>query len=147
MPNYNPYYYPTQNNAFPTQMNANPTQMNVGAQAQMPQMQNGGFVSVPNEEMVYSYPVAMGNCVTFKIEGKPIVMEKSVGFSQFESPKVKRFRLVEEDAETTKPQDGSRAISEIDKLKLDIEEIWGKLDEIENSKKPTPKRENKNGEA
>ena len=136
MPNYNYPYYPTQNNAFPTNLNVAPTQPT--------QIQNGGFVSVPNEEMVYSYPVAMGNCVTFKIEGKPIVMEKSVGFSQFEAPKVKRFRLVEEEAEN--PTD-VKEISDIDKVKSDIKEIWGKLDEIENSKKYTPKRENKNGES
>ena len=143
MPNYNPYqYYPTQSNAYPTQMNVAPTQP-TQIQPQT-QIQNGGFVSLPSEEMVYSYPVAMGNCVTFKIEGKPIVMEKSVGFSQFESPKIKRFRLVEEDAEKVSE---SRDISDIDKVKSDIKEIWGKLDEIENSKKYTPKRENKNGES
>ena len=70
-------------------------------------------------------------------------MEKSVGFSQFEAPKVKRFRLVEEEAE--KPTETSE-ISDLDKVKSDIKEIWGKLDEIENSKRYTPKRENKNGE-
>ena len=141
MPNYNYPYYPTQTNAYPSQMNVGPTQpTQMQTQAQI---QNGGFVSVPNEEMVYSYPVAMGNCVTFKIEGKPIVMEKSVGFSQFEAPKVKRFRLVEEEAEKTTE---SSEISDLDKVKSDIKEIWGKLDEIENSKKYTPKRENKNGE-
>ena len=141
MPHYNYPYYPTQNNAFPTSLSVAPTQP---TQTQMPtQIQNGGFVSVPNEDMVYSYPVAMGNCVTFKIEGKPIVMEKSVGFSQFEAPKVKRFRLVEEEAE--KPTETSE-ISDLDKVKSDIKEIWGKLDEIENSKRYTPERENKNGE-
>ena len=119
MPNYNPYqYYPTQTNAYPTQMNVAPTQP-TQIQPQT-QIQNGGFVSLPSEEMVYSYPVAMGNCVTFKIEGKPIVMEKSVGFSQFESPKIKRFRLVEEDAEKVSE---SRDISDIDKVKSDIKEI------------------------
>lgn len=137
MPNYSYPYYPTQNNAFPTSLSVAPTQPT------QTQIQNGGFVSVPNEDMVYSYPVAMGNCVTFKIEGKPIVMEKSVGFSQFEAPKVKRFRLVEEEAE--KPTESSE-ISDLDKVKSDIKEIWGKLDEIENSKKYTPKRESKNGE-
>lgn len=137
MPNnyYNPYYQ-TQANAYPAQMNVNPTQTTQS-------MQNGGFVSVPSEDMVYSYPVAMGNCVTFKIEGKPIVMEKSVGFSQFESPKVKRFRLVEEEAEKS---DGTKELTEMDKVKSDIRDIWDKLNEIENSKKTTPKRESKNGD-
>lgn len=149
MPSYNPYqYYPTQNNAFPTSLNVaptQPTQMQMQTQPQT-QIQNGGFVSVPSEEMVYSYPVAMGNCVTFKIEGKPIVMEKSVGFSQFEAPRIKRFRLVEE--EVNKPKDDTADISDMDKVKSDIREIWGKLDEIENSRKknqPQPKND-RNGE-
>lgn len=141
MPNYNPYqYYPTQSNAFPTSLNVGSTQQNVG-QPQM-QIQDGGFVTLPNEEMVYTYPVGLGRSVTFKIEGKPIVMEKTV-FSQFEAPKIKRFRLVEEEAEKTSE---AMDVSDIDKMKSDIKEIWGKIDEIENSKKYTPKRENKNGE-
>jgi len=80
--------------------------------------------------------------VTFKIEGKPIVMEKTV-FSQFEAPRIKRFRLVEEETEKSEE---TREITDIDKVKSDIKEIWGKLNEIENSRKNPPKRENKNGE-
>ena len=63
MPNYNPYpYYPTQNNAYPTQTNAYPTQMNVGPTQPAQTIQDGGFVTIPNADMVYSYPVAMGKC-------------------------------------------------------------------------------------
>ena len=142
MPSYNYPYYPTQSNTYPTQMNVGSTQMNVGTPQPQTQIQDGGFVTLPNEEMVYTYPVGLGRSVTFKIEGKPIVMEKTV-FSQFEAPKIKRFRLVEE--ETEKPTE-SKDISELDKMKSDIKEIWGKIDEIENSKKYTPKRESKNGE-
>lgn len=141
MPNYNPYqYYPTQNNAFPTNLSVGSTQQNIG-QPQM-QIQDGGFVTLPNEEMVYTYPVGLGRSVTFKIEGKPIVMEKTV-FSQFEAPRIKRFRLVEEESEKSEE---TREVTDIDKVKSDIKEIWGKLNEIENSRKNPPKRENKNGE-
>ena len=134
MPNYNynyPQYQPQYQGQYYPQMQ-NPSQ----------QTQNGGFVSVPNENAVYSYPVAMGNVVTFKIEGKPIVMEKAMGFSQFEAPKIKRFRLVEEDVE--RPKEESVDLSDMEKVKSDIREIWGKLDEIENSRKknqsqPQPK--------
>ena len=139
MPNYNYPYYPTQTNAYSTQMNVGSTQP---TQTPM-QIQDGGFVTLPSEEMVYTYPVGLGKSVSFKIEGKPIVMEKTV-FSQFESPRIKRFRLVEEEAEKSAE---TREMSDIDKVKSDIKEIWGKLDEIENSKKYTPKRENKNGES
>lgn len=80
-----------------------PIQQNYGQQPQIqPQMQqtpiqNGGFMLVPSEDIVNSYPVAPGNCVTFKIEGKPIVMEKSMGFSQLEAPKIEKYRLVKEE--------------------------------------------------
>ena len=136
---------PMQSNAYPTQMNVGITQpQNVGNSQMQMQIQDGGFVTLPNEEMVYTYPVGLGKSVSFKIEGKPIVMEKTV-FSQFESPRIKRFRLVEEDAE--KSENRPKEVSDIDKLKSDIREIWGKLDEIENSKKNPQRRENKNGES
>lgn len=144
MPNYQylPQYYQQQNYQMP---NVQPQ-----IQQQIPQqIQNGGFVSVPNENAVYSYPVAMGNVVTFKIEGKPIVMEKAMGFSQFESPRIKRFRLVEEDVE--RPKEESVDLSDMEKVKSDIREIWGKLDEIENSRKknqsqPQQPKPTRNGE-
>ena len=142
MPNYNPYqYYPTQTNAYPTQMNIGSTQPTQN----IPQIQDGGFVTIPNADMVYNYPVAMGKCVTFKVEGKPIIIEKSMGFSQLDSPKIERYRLVKEDSEESEITE--HGMSELDKVKSDIKDIWGKLDEIENSKKNPPRRENKNGES
>ena len=74
--NYNqaPQYYPMQNN----------------------NIQTSGFISVPNENVVYNYPVAPGSCVTFKIEGQPVVLEKSMGFSQLDSPKIERYKLIKE---------------------------------------------------
>lgn len=141
MPNYNYPYYPTQTNAYPTQMNVGPTQPT----QTIPQIQDGGFVTIPNADMVYNYPVAMGKCVTFKVEGKPIIIEKSMGFSQLDSPKIERYRLVKEEAEEIETSE--HQMSELDKVKSDIKDIWGKLDEIENSKKNPPRRENKNGES
>lgn len=141
MPNYNYPYYPTQPNAFPTQMSVGSTQPTQS----IPQIQDGGFVTIPNADMVYNYPVAMGKCVTFKVEGKPIIIEKSMGFSQLDSPKIERYRLVKEENEVFETSEDS--ITELDKVKSDIKEIWGKLDEIENSKKNSPRRENKNGES
>ena len=135
MPNYNYPYYPTQTNAYPTQMNVGSTQ----------QIQDGGFVTIPNADMVYNYPVAMGKCVTFKVEGKPIIIEKSMGFSQLDSPKIERYRLVKETAE--EPEVSEKELSDMDKIKSDIKEIWGEINEIKNnSRKNTPKREVKDGE-
>ena len=138
-PQYQPQYYPQ----MPMQ-NVSNTQQSQQAQ-QTPQIQDGGFITVPNEETVYSYPVAIGKCVTFKIEGKPIIMEKSMGFSQFDAPKIDKYRLVKEEFEKSEE---TVDLSDMDKIKSDIREIWGKLDEIENSRKksqPQPKAD-RNGE-
>ncbi len=133
MPN---YFNPYQQQYFPQ------TQQNYQQQAPA-QIQSGGFVSVPNENMVNTYPVAPGNCVTFKVEGQPIVLEKSMGFSQLEAPKVKRFRLVEEQAseETVKIEDPHE--KDIESLKSDIKKMWGEINAIKNRKT----RSDKNGDA
>ena len=125
MPNYyNPYYPQTQQNY-----------------QQQAQIQSGGFVSVPNENMVNTYPVAPGTCVTFKVEGQPIVLEKSMGFSQLEAPKVKRFRLVEEDIPEDVKVENTHD-KDIESLKSDIKKIWGEINAIKNRKT----RPDKNGE-
>lgn len=119
--------YPTQNNAYPTNMNVGSTQQNVGT------MQNGGFISIPNENMVATYPVAPGNCVTFKVEGQPIVLEKSMGFSQLESPKIERYRLVKEDYVEETPQNETKA-NELEEIKSDIERLWDEIDALKPKK-------------
>lgn len=131
-----PTQFPTQPNAFPTQQNALPTQPTQ-------QIQNGGFMVIPSEDMVRNYPVAPGNCVTFKIEGKPIVMEKSMGFSQFESPKIDRYRLVKEEVEEEVNESQETDVVKEDhyeEIKTDIDKLWGAIDEIKaNIEKPTEK--------
>lgn len=133
MPNYYNQYYPPQSN-YPTQMGPMQQTQN--------QIQSGGFVSIPHENMVNSYPVAPGNCVTFKVEGQPIVMEKSMGFSQLEAPKIKRFRLVEEDMVEETPKADSSYDKDIESLKADIKKVWSELNAIKNRKT----RSDKNGE-
>jgi len=119
--------YPTQNNAYPTNMNVGSTQQNVGT------MQNGGFISIPNENMVATYPVAPGNCVTFKVEGQPIVLEKSMGFSQLESPKIERYRLVKEDYVEETSQNETKT-NELEEIKSDIERLWDEIDALKPKK-------------
>ena len=136
MPNLYPYY-PMQPNMYQAQQPQQPVPPQ--------QIQNGGFLSVPSEDIVKSYPVAPGNCVTFKIEGKPIVMEKSMGFSQLEAPRIERYRLVKEEAE--KPSDLTQGelyddkpiLDTIESLKGQIEAIWGEIEGIKNDgKSETP---------
>lgn len=136
----NPYMYPNTPNAYPTQMNIAPTQMCVG------QIQNGGFVSIASEDMVNSYPVAPGNCVRFKVEGKPILIEKTVGFSQLDDPQIKRYRLIEEGVEPEKAkatkEDIDSVFEEIGKIKSGIEKMWDEIDVLKVKKT----RRNTNGE-
>lgn len=128
------YPYSTQNpTQAPTQMNVNPTQQSVGT------IQNGGFVSVPDENMVMTYPVAPGNCVTFKIEGKPIVMEKSMGFSQLESPRIERYRLVKEEVAETPVEEVKTSYMDeihgrIDTLESELDKIRGEIDALKPKK-------------
>lgn len=118
-PMYNNYGYYPQN--FMAQQ--------VQQQTQQP-IQSSGFIAAPNEAYVHNYPVAPGNCVSFKIEGQPIVLEKSMGFSQFDSPKIERFRLVKEEITEKISQDvldSSQNNQSIDlssyALKTDIEKL------------------------
>ena len=137
---YNPFYPQSPQLYQPNY----PQSINQQPQQTTPQIQNGGFVSIPNEDMVNSYPVGMGNCVTFKVEGKPIVLEKSVGFSQFEAPRIKKFRLVEEvdTMEQRLVQTEPKSNDEIEQLKSDIESLQGEIDAIKKqlAKKPVPKK-------
>lgn len=101
------------------------------------QIQNGGFMLVPSEDIVKTYPVAPGNCVTFKIEGKPIVMEKSMGFSQLEAPRVDRYRLVREEEveapaeEPKKETDYSTYFNEFkEQVNQDLDKMWNEINVI-----------------
>lgn len=132
---YNPYgYYQPQQQQTQSQM----------------QIQNGGFVVVHSEQEAYNYPVALGNCITFKIEGQPIVLEKSMGFSQLEAPKLKRYRLVEEEVQNEAPKstetetfDAKDINTTIDNLKAEIKAIYGEIEGIKDKLKPTQKVTNK----
>lgn len=145
---YNSYQYPQygyqpQQPQMPQQMAQQIPQQMPQQMAQMPQqpvqqIQNGGFLAAPNEEYVRSYPVALGNCVTFKIEGKPYVMEKSMGFSQLDSPKIEKYKLVKEEPEEMPdlPENDKNEnmanildglINEIEAIKADVKVIKEKL--------------------
>ena len=126
------YMYPFQPYQF-QQPIQQPLQQPIQQQPQ--QMQNGGFISVSTEEEALKWAVAPGNFITFKVQGKPIVIEKSMGFSQLEEPKIERYRLVKEDAPEEEPvqkeeyalkRDVDTLEAEIDGLKKDLEEIKGK---------------------
>ena len=100
-PNYN-----YQQQAYPqAQM-----QMTAQNQQQQPQIQNGGFIQVHNEDEARNYPIAPGNSVTFKDENAPYVYTKTMGFSQLDRPIFEKYRLVkEEDIQAAQNQPVSAA--------------------------------------
>lgn len=134
---YQPMNYP-QNQAFQQQnypQNIQQNQQNYPQNQQ--QIQNGGFMLVPSEDMARTYPVAPGNCVTFKIEGKPIVMEKSMGFSQLEAPRIDKYRLVREEEaanEQNLPQNAPKETSmnneALEEVKEQIKALYEDIDDI-----------------
>lgn len=140
MPNYYNPYYPTQPNVFSTQMNVAPMQ-----QAQPQQIQNGGFVSVRNEDEARHYPVAIGNSVTFKDESSSYIYTKTMGFSQLDKPIFEKYKLVKEEVSET-PEETPKRNADIDSIKADIRKIWGEINAIKD-KKNAPKRESKIGES
>ena len=94
-----PQYYPQYQMNQP-QMSQMQQQNNQPVQ----QIQNGGFVSVPNIEVARNYHVAPGTSVTFIDENAPYVYTKTRGFSQFEQPVFEKLRLVKEEDAPPSPQ-------------------------------------------
>ena len=130
-----PSYYSPYQMYNPYQMPVSQPQVNQHLQqsqqpVQQQQIQSGGFVVVQSEDEVLRYPVALGTSVDFKIENQPIVIEKTMGFSQLESPRYERFRLVKEKA----PENAQEAQEEAETAKADntvIEELKAKIDGLE----------------
>ena len=88
-------------------------------QYQQPQQYNNGFVVVRSEEEARNYPVAAGNSVTFRHENAPYCYVKTMGFSQFDTPRFEKYRLVKESTEP--PQED--VWEEIRALKEEIERL------------------------
>ena len=98
---YNNFYSPYQNAYNPYQQYQPNFQQQMQNQSNyqqsQQQIQNGGFVSVHNENEARNYPIAPGNSVTFKDENAPYVYTKTQGFSQLDRPVFEKYRLVKEE--------------------------------------------------
>lgn len=103
---------------------------------QNPQVQNtsNGLVPVPSEQFARNYPVAYGQSVSFRDENAPYLYTKTMGFSQLDTPKFEKYRLVKEEVETPvkEPQVNQTVNVSFDELKTEIEALKG---EIEGLKK------------
>ena len=146
MPNPNYPQYPMSYLPYPYAQYPMQTQQAQPQQSQ--QLQSAGFILVPTEEDAYRYPVALGKCMTFKVENEPIVIEKSMSFSQLENPRIDRYRLVREDVvEEPKPLNEVEMVNpmadelkeELQAIRRDIEGIKEKL--ASTSKTVTKKKE------
>lgn len=131
-----PQYYP--------QMQSMPqmSQAQMQPQLSMPQISNG-FISVRSEIEARNYPVGLGNSVTFKDENAPYVYTKTMGFSQLETPRFEKYKLVKE--EPIQAQEGTSNIV-VDNLstKDDIKAIWSEIEAIKKEVfKPAPQRKKK----
>lgn len=156
---YNNFYNPYQNMYAPYQYQPNYQQNGIqpSFQQSQQQIQNGGFVSVHNENEARNYPIAPGNSVTFKDENAPYVYTKTQGFSQLDRPVFEKYRLVkEEDYQQQQTAQNSPVSGEspqqaniIEYAKKDeITALWGeiealkiKLSEFEKAKKKVEKVE------
>lgn len=103
------------------------------------QQQSNGFVSVRNEFEARNYPVAYGNSVTFKDENAPYVYTKTMGFSQLETPRFEKYKLVKEEPQETQE---SQSNTKDDSLysKEEIDAIWAEIEAIKKLL-PKPKKE------
>lgn len=123
------------NNGFYNQYYGN-QQMN----QQSFQIQNGGFIPVPSEEVARNYPVAPGNSITFKNENAPYVYTKTMGFSQLDRPIFEKFKLVrEEDTPNANilPQNEAK----INEMKNEpLEELKTKIEALEKNYEELKKR-------
>ena len=102
-----------------------------------------GFVHIPSENDARNYPVAPGNSVTFINDNAPYCYTKTMGFSQFDAPVFRKFKIIEETAsepqkcpsESVSNEQPSNALKE---LKSEIEALQTRIEAIERRTKNEP---------
>ena len=144
-PNINYPFFPNQ------QFNPQPIQMDRFA-PNMNNANNNQFVFVQSENEVIDYPIALGNSITFKHQTEPFIYIKTMGLSQFDKPKIVKYKLTEEELGSQKVQpnnstpvdpkwlnedDLKPVLDEIQIVKHEIEDIKKRIDEINNASKPS----------
>ena len=115
-------------------------------------VQNGDFFVVASEDDVFRWAVAPGNLVTFKIENQPVLIEKSLGFSKFDSPHYERYRLVKEEmisqqAESQTEKTNERYEVLEDKVKSLTDEVSSLKEQIAELTAKKPAKSKKEVEA
>lgn len=95
---------------------------------QYQQPQQGGVIPVRSEAEARNYPVAPGNSVIFKDENAPYIYIKTMGVSQFDTPRFDKYRLQKEEAAPVQTQQG-----ETYALRSELAAVAQKLAELENA--------------
>ena len=99
------------------------------------QARSNDFILVPNEETARNYPVAPGNSVNFKDENASYIYTKTMGFSQFDQPIFKKYKLIEEETRNL-PE---KAVEVNEAINVSINDLKSKIEanssEIEALKK------------
>lgn len=129
-----PATYPGYYNPLAQQQAMQAPQMQMQQAPQQPQqVQNGGFVRVKNEKEVIDYPLAPGYTMTFIDENATHCYTKTMGFNQFERPRIEKYRLVKEDVAENAPQEAP-SVPKVDltpyALKKDFDPIWAEINAI-----------------
>ena len=108
------------------------------------QIQNGGYVTVRNEEQARNYPVAPGSSLTFLNETEPYCYKKTMSFSPLDHPIFERYRIVKEEiAEAAPPAEKSpdpEWRAEIDSIYAMIDKLEEELKVIKTKNRPTPRK-------
>lgn len=90
--------------------------------------QSNNFILVPNEDAARNYPVGPGVSVNFKNENAPYIYTKTMGFSQFDRPIFKRYKLIEDEVNPIVEEPTNA--NELDEIKSRIEQIEKDLKEL-----------------
>ena len=100
-------------------------------------VQNGGFVTVQNEDEAKAYPVAHGASVTFRDENQPYIYTKTLGFGQFDTPSFEKYKLTKETAQDTRRAESAPSRQRSDILpdyvtKSEYEALCGEIDRLKD---------------
>ena len=108
------------------------------SQYQQQIQQSNIVVNAPSIEEAEKYPVAPGSGVVIKVTNSPFILCKSMGFSQFDQPSLKWYKLLEEEP---KKQTNESQENDISVLQDQINELRDLIEaKLANTSKPPVKK-------
>ena len=128
-------YYP---NYYQTYQQPRTTTYMQQPQIQPQQSDQGGLISVPNEQQARNWPIAPGVSLTFKDENSPYIYTKTMGFSQLDQPIFEKYLVTKEESSLDQNNvvDYSSQINDIESQLSEIKDAYkllkNELDEMKN---------------